>query len=193
MKSYLLQVPLPQLPKSPTAERTVQKLRELKNSSRRNIEQNPGEFHSISRAYNKALKSLNDSVSSKNLQRHEKAFKSNPWAYSKKLCSSSPSSVSHTCTAEETHLHFSTILKAFNQYQSLLQWPDQEELTPFDLSPITPSLVKRVLKKRSSNSFPWRRWNFLPSLEEGPFSSPLSSNSVLQDSSDVSLCTTHLE
>ena len=76
------------------------------------------------------------------------------------MCSPSSSSISPTCTAKEIHLYFSNISKASNQYQLLPQWinevwatPDQEELTPFDISPITLSLVKRVLKKRSSNSF----------------------------------------
>ena len=68
------------------------------------------------------------------------------------------------------HLHcrrdsfiFTNISKEPNPYQLLPQWinvvwpaSDQEELTltPFDISPITLSLVKRVLKKRSSNSSP---------------------------------------
>ena len=52
----------------------------------RNIQQIPGEFHCIIRIYNKALKSLNHCALSKNLWRHEKAFKSNPWTYKKKLC-----------------------------------------------------------------------------------------------------------
>ena len=45
------------------------------------------------------------------------------------------------CTAKEIHLYFSNISKASNQYQLLPQWingvwraPDQEELTPFDIS-----------------------------------------------------------
>ena len=62
---------------------------------------------------------------------------------------------------KEIHLYFSNIAKASNQYQLLPQWinevwpaPDLEEWSPFGISPITPSLVKGVLKKGSSNSSP---------------------------------------
>ena len=102
-------------------ERLVQNLR-VEKLLTRSVKQIPGEFHGISRVYNKALKSLNHSASSKSVRRHEKAFKSNPWTYSRKLCSYCSSSASPTCTAEEIHLYFSNISKASNQYQLLPQW-----------------------------------------------------------------------
>ena len=92
-------------------ERLVNNLRELKKQQLflKEHKTNPGEFHSISRVYNKDLKSLNHSASSKSLWRHEKAFKSNPWTYSKKLRSHSSSSADPICTAKEIHLYISQI------------------------------------------------------------------------------------
>ena len=178
-------------------EKTVGRLRKLKNSNRRNMRQNPSEFHNISRAYNKALKALNRNVVAQNLRKHEKAFKSNPWSYSKKLCSSSTSTTSPACTSSEAYSYFSDITEESSRYQSLPSWinevwpaPDLEEFTPFDLSPITPGLVKGVLKKRSSNSSPGDDGS---SSEEDSFIPSFSSYPVFQDSAEVPLCPTSLK
>ena len=125
------------------------------------MRQNPSEFHNNNRAYNKTLKTLYCNVSAQNLRKHEKAFKYNPWVYSKKLCTLGTSSISPACTPDDAYKYVSNITNESSHYQSLPLWidevwpaPDPEDLTPFDLSPITPGLVKRVLKKRSSNYSP---------------------------------------
>ena len=61
--------------------------------------------------------------------------------------------------------------------------PDQEELTPFDISPITPSLLKIVLKKRSSNSSPGEdeiSYHHLKKVPSTHFFATLFSNIVLK-------------
>ena len=61
--------------------------------------------------------------------------------------------------------------------------PDPEEMTPFDLSAITPGSIKRVLMKRSSNqSSPGDDGiSYIPSPQKDAIHSPLPSNSLLKD------------
>ena len=119
-------------------ERKVQGLREMKNSARKNMRQNPSEFHNINKSHDKALKTLNCNVTAQNLQTHEKAFKSNHWVYFKKLCAFGTSCTSPACTPDFAYKYFSNITSESNHYQSLPLWideiwhaPDPEDLLPF--------------------------------------------------------------
>ena len=97
-------------------ERTVSRLRQLKNSTRKTMRQSSSEFHSINRAYSKALRDLNRNVSFKNLQKHEKAFRADHWTYSKNLCSSGTSALSLICSSDEAFAYFSNTAKESSSY-----------------------------------------------------------------------------
>ena len=64
-----------------------------------------------------------------------------------------------SCTTDEAYAYFSGIAKDNDDYAGFPSWinmviniPHGESLNEFDMSPITPRMIKNILKKRSSSS-----------------------------------------
>ena len=100
-------------------------------------------------------------------RRQERAFKENPWNFAKNACAGSNVNIEPNSGVSEAYNYFATIANGnssrynTSENQCLAKWidevmpsPDLDEITPFDLSAITPGSIKRVLAKRSSNSSP---------------------------------------
>ena len=110
------------------------------------------------RAHNKVQKECSKLSDMRENRRHEKAFKSNPWHYSKQLLKENTSVNQMSCTTDEAYAYFSGIAKD-DDYAGFPSWinmviniPHGESLNEFDMSPITPRMIKNILKKRSSSS-----------------------------------------
>ena len=91
----------------------------------------------------------------------EKAFRSNPWHYAKKVCSDKSQKPCLHCSPECAFAYFAESSREDRSYSSLPTWvsevqhvPSDEDLLGFDLSPIIPGLVKKMLSKRPSSSAP---------------------------------------
>ena len=89
----------------------------------------------------------------------EKDFRSNPWKFAKSICQGK-SEVKPSFSKEECFSYFTAqYSNPSSQYQGLPEWAPQVMHPPnvetdFDLSPITPRLVKTTLQKCSSSSSP---------------------------------------
>ena len=140
-------------------EKLAEDLRKVKNQSRKLLKQNPAHFHNINRVYSKVLKARDRLSSSQLLRRHEAAFRKNPWHYAKSTCDPK-SQQEPTCSMESTYNYFSKSCATDDRYHRIPSWvevvpvPDDDSLFKFDLSPVTPGLIKGILKSRSSGSSP---------------------------------------
>ena len=111
--------------------------------------------------YNNCLWAKRSGDRTKSLRQEEKQFRQNPWAFAKKVCNDVKNfDPSFDKTAALSHFA-NTASRDHSAYSSMPAWihevmpaPTEPALIPFDLSPITPSLVKRTLYSRSSNSSP---------------------------------------
>ena len=91
----------------------------------------------------------------------EKAFRNNPWKFSKSVCDEPPNSAP-IFSCETCFQYFKDTHSDDNvSYTNLPDWvthvmpsPDEIETegSPFDMSPITPGQVKRILQKYSTSS-----------------------------------------
>ena len=143
-------------------EKVTEKLRNLKKSLGKSRERNSSSFMHAIRAHNKLLKASRSYDQRKDLRRQERAFRENPWSFAKKACDGPRYNVVPSFNELVATNYFATILDRNNSnYSGLPNWvkevtpsPDPKHMSPFDLSPITPGIVKRTLMKRSSNSSP---------------------------------------
>ena len=140
-------------------QKVTEHLRQLKNSERKMMRQNKASFNNLVRAHNKAKKMCDQLTTNSNIRVHERAFRPNPWHYAKKLCDDKTSKPHLECPSKQTFVYFAASTKDDGAYSAIPPWvsevqtiPGDEDLMKFDLSPITPSLVKKVLKTRSSGS-----------------------------------------
>ena len=128
---------------------------------------NPRGFFNALKAHNKCLIAKRSYDYTKNLRRQERAFRENPWSFAKRACTGASADIDPNFSAGEAYNHFANITNSTNsryntpETPGLPKWidevmppPDSDEVTPFDLSAITPGSIKRVLAKRSSNSSP---------------------------------------
>lgn len=89
----------------------------------------------------------------------ETAFRKNPWHYAKSACEHR-SQKEPTCSMECVYNHFSKTCADENHYHELPSWievmpvSDDDLLSEFYLSPVTPGLIKGILKSRSLCSSP---------------------------------------
>ena len=151
----------PLLHRTRRIETTVSNLRTTKNKLRKNRGTNPSMFFNALRAYNNCLRAKRSGDRTKSLRQEEKHFRQNPWAFAKKACNDVNNfDPSFDKTAALSHFA-NTASRDRSTYSSMPSWihevmpaPTEPALIPFDLSPITPSLVKRTLYSRSSNSSP---------------------------------------
>ena len=141
-------------------EKLAENLRNEKNMSRRLFKQNPSHFHNINRLYSKVVKAKANLSSNQILRKNESAFRKNPWQYVKSVCEAK-SHQEPSCPKETVYNHFCSTCAPNNHYQELpyritevMSISDENSLSEFDLSPITPSLIKGILRSRSSGSSP---------------------------------------
>ena len=90
--------------------------------------------------------------------KQEQAFQWNPWQFAKSVCGQTRN-IPPNFSAEEAYGHFESVFSdRMVQYTEMPEWA--VNYTPvttqdtFDLTLITPGLVKKILKKCSSSSTP---------------------------------------
>ena len=142
-------------------EKASEHLRKMKNTGRKNRKQDRSSFNNLIRAHNKVKKACDKLADERSLRVHERAFRSNPWHYAKKVCTDKSPKPTLDCSQESAYTYFAEISRDDESYSVFPSWvaevqhvPEEEDLFDFDLTPITPSLVKKVLKKRPSGSAP---------------------------------------
>ena len=62
-------------------------MKKLLSVHRKNRKKAPHDFYNACRAYSKDLKAKRILEDSKNIRKHKRAFRNNPWLYTKKGCS----------------------------------------------------------------------------------------------------------
>ena len=139
--------------------RLTNRLAEMKNTTRKSFSTNPSEFLNLVRCHNKAKKAqkiLNDQRSARKLER---TFRSNPWQFAKSICGED-SQTAPNFSAQDCLSYFSTQnSNTSSKYSHLPDWVPQVVPqpcidSPFDLSAITPAIVKKTLQKCPSSSAP---------------------------------------
>ena len=131
-------------------------MKQLLSDRRKNRKKAPHAFHDAcrSRAYSKALRAKRSLESSQNIRKHERTFRNNPWLYAKKCCSGKNTHTHPSFSAVTAYVYFQDSAAGSHQtYQTLPEWESQvmpstdcDELVEFDLSAITPSTIRKVLK-----------------------------------------------
>ena len=134
-------------------------LAKFKNQSRQTFSTSPGESLSAVRAHNKAKKAMDHHNSQRSMRKQEKAFKRNPWKFSKSVCEDKPDTLP-SFSLTTCHKYFESIYsKSKITYNGLPDWvhnvmPVPDITEEFDMSPVTPRLIKHTLQKCSANSSP---------------------------------------
>ena len=95
-------------------EKVTDQLRMLKNSNRGLLKNQRPVFMNMMKAH------LNNA--SRQIGKHEKAFKAKPWYYSKALCEGKSHCASLSCSSEVAFLHFSDITKASRYCNGFPSW-----------------------------------------------------------------------
>ena len=116
------------------------------------------------RDYSKALKAKKSFENFKNIHKHERMFRNNPWLYARKCCSGGNTQGEPVFSAETAYAHFrSTASSRLHLHQTIPEWVSQviptiesDELIEFNLSGISPGTIRKVLKGHPSNSSPCR-------------------------------------
>ena len=131
-------------------------LRKLKNSERKNRRLDKSFFNNLVRAHNKAKKINQKLITDSKLRSHVKAFRSNPWHYTKKIHSDSSNTSSLDCSPSQAYSHFAESFKDDGGYCALPSWvsqvqhvPSEDDWLEFDLSPITTSINKESTEETS--------------------------------------------
>ena len=135
-------------------------MKQLLSVHRNNHKNAPRAFYDACRTYSKALKAKKSLENSKNIRKHERAFRNNPWLHAKKCCSGKITRAEPDFSVETAYAYFRDSTTSSHQtYQTFPEWVSQvmpsidcDDLTEFDLSAITPGIIRNVLKNRPSNS-----------------------------------------
>lgn len=142
-------------------EKVTERLRRLKNTQKKMWRRDRPSFNNVFRAHNKAKRLCDQLATDSRLRYHERAFRSNVWHYAKKVCTDSSNTPCLDCSPDSAFAYFAENSRDDGGYSALPSWvanvqhvPSDEDLLELDLSPITPSLIKQVLKKRPSVSAP---------------------------------------
>lgn len=151
-------------PTGPHHERGIIKLTyrlaKEKNKARRNFSAQPANFLNGVRSHNKAIKAARQFCQKRSACQQERAFRHNPWCFSKSVCKPQMASIPPAFSKEECECYFEKLYSGKDgHYSKLPDWvqevmPSPEVVEPFDVSPITPGCVKGTLKKCSSKSSP---------------------------------------
>ena len=137
-------------------------LKNTKNASRHLATTNNREFMALVRAHNKAHVLARKQNRSRDRCYNESKFRSNPFEFSKRICSQPASNVKPSFSSNQCLDFFRSEYSADNcHYQFLPNWVEKyfESHTTntsqeFNMEVITPQLVKKVLRKCSSKSTP---------------------------------------
>ena len=142
-------------------KKIVENLKGIKNNLRKHPKENPRAFLNICRLYNKCFRGKRKLDQDHDVRSQEKAFRANPWHFSKKVCKGKTNQQQPEFDANQALAYFQTASTGDSHYSILPNWvetvmpaPLAEDMTPFDMSAITPGSVKKLLKKRPSNSSP---------------------------------------
>ena len=143
-------------------EKVVDTMRSMMPHYRRNRKSAPKPFFNACRVFSRALKAKRNLEAGRSTRSQERSFRSNPWHFAKKCCNGRRTLEEPDFTAETAFNHFKDATSGNHlSYSSLPDWvsevmpaPSSEDLVDFDLSPITPGIVKSTLKKRPSGSAP---------------------------------------
>ena len=121
---------------------------------------NPKRFLNAVRLHNRAKKASTKAKTSRSAQKQERAFRENPWSFSKSVCCPKPQ-VNPSFTMETGLNHFQSSFESSSgpQYSSLPAWVEEVMLHPeitsnFDVSPVTPGLIRKTLRKLQNTSAP---------------------------------------
>ena len=111
------------------------------------------------RAYSRGLKAKRNLENSTNIRKHETVFINNSWLYAKKYCSGKNTYAETDFSAETAYAYFLDSTASSHQtYQTLPKWvmpfSERDQPIEFDLSAITPGIIRKVPKSRPYNSFP---------------------------------------
>ena len=125
-------------------ERAAEHLKSQMNRNRKMIRKNPKEFFN---SHNQAKREC-DKLRA--IRGNEKAFRSTPWHYAKSICSDKNSTSGNlSCSNSEAFNYFRKSFEDGNQYSGFSAWvedvmlvPPDDKLMPFDMSPVTPSVIK---------------------------------------------------
>ena len=143
--------------------RLTKRLASLKNNSRKQFPSERSQFLNAVRAHNKTLRAERQQQREKSGFKQEKAFRNNPWKFANSVCNE-PVKSSPTFSQTTCFQHFETAFSDSEAlYKELPDWvprvspsPDETDdvYCPFDMSAITPGVVKRTLQKCSTSSSP---------------------------------------
>ena len=136
-------------------------LAEKKNKLRKDINSSTGEkgYFGAVRAHNKMLKHAKKLAKHQRITNEERLYKKNPWQFAKETCNTK-SKLEPTFSKEEALNYFSNSFSSeYSKYSSLPDWVYTAFQPPniteeFDLSPITPSIIKMLLKRCTKPSAP---------------------------------------
>ena len=139
--------------------RLTERLGKAKNVETRQFRVNPKRFLDAVRLHNRAKKASKRAKTSRSAQKQERAFRENPWSFSKSVCCPKPQA-NPSFTMETGLNRFQSSFEASSgpQYSSLPAWveevPHPEITSNFDMSPVTPGLIRNILRKLPNTSAP---------------------------------------
>ena len=131
----------------------TERLAKVKNACRKYFSSNPREFLCFVRAHNKVKQVKDQCLNNRSARKQERAFKQNPWKFSKSVCEMKQN-LSLIFFMSACLKHFQSIYFE-NEVTYILGLPDwvsqvmlaREIEEEFDLSTITPRLIKGTLQK----------------------------------------------
>ena len=138
-------------------QKTARNLAMTKNSLRGSISTNPRPFLNAVRAHNKVAKVAADAANHRSTLQQERKYRQNPFEFARSILQSKKNQPPEF-SAQSAHQFLRTSFsKEPCTYAGLPDWihsvmPTPLIRKPFDMSPITPSQVKRALRKCSSKS-----------------------------------------
>ena len=116
-------------------EKVVEKMKQLLSDCRKNRKKAPQAFHDACRAYSKALRAKRSLESSKNIRKHKRTFRNNPWLYAKKCCSGKSTHTEPSFSAVTAYAYFQDSTASSHQtYQTLPEWVSQVMPSPVVMS-----------------------------------------------------------
>ena len=96
----------------------------------------------------------------KSAHQQEKSFRNNPWTFAKSVCEGSDARVAPQFSADSALNYFSaTCSNHSSHYESLPSWisevmPLEDPVEEFEMTPIVPKMIKKILQKCSPSSSP---------------------------------------
>ena len=129
-----------------------------KNQARTTFRDNRRQFLQLVHAHHRLVQTSRTQTAVKSVMKQEQTFRRSSWQFAKSVCGQTRN-VPPNLSAEEAYRHFHNVISdKMVQYTEMPKWV--VKYTPvimqdtFNLTPITPGLVKKILKKCSSSSTP---------------------------------------